>query len=96
MQSLREFLPSGFCEQMEKELGREQMLKLLWPAVVGSALAAQTSFRALRGDTLVVAVPEKGWVNLLATFERRILDATARFWGKPVASRIEFVLKESK
>lgn len=92
MQSLRDFLPSGFCEQMEKELGREQALKLLWPAMVGSALAAQAKFVALRGETLVIAVPEKGWIHSLAQFERRILDTALRFWGKPVAEKIEFIL----
>ena len=91
MQSLREFLPAGFCDQMEKELGREQALKLLWPAIVGSALAAQTRLTAVRGNVLVVAVPEKGWITSLASFERQILQASARFWGKPMAERIEFI-----
>jgi hypothetical protein len=95
MQSLREFLPSGFCEQMEKELGREQALKLLWPAIVGSGLAAQVKLLSLRGDVLVVSVPEKGWVSSLANFERQILDAITRFWGKPVAARIQFAQTES-
>jgi predicted nucleic acid-binding Zn ribbon protein len=95
MQSLREFLPSGFCDQMEKELGREQAFKLLWPAMVGSALAAQAKFVALRGNTLVVSVPERGWITSLATFERQILQAAMRFWGKPMAEKIEFISAEN-
>jgi len=91
MQSLREFLPAGFCEQMEKELGREEAVKLLWPAMVGSALAAQTKLLSLKGDTLVIEVPEKGWINSVAAFEHQILEASTRFWGKPLAARIEFV-----
>jgi hypothetical protein len=96
MQSLREFLPAGFCEQMEKELGREEALKLLWPAIVGSALAARAKPLGLRGDTLVIEVPEKGWISSVAAFERQILDASARFWGKPVATRIEFCIERAK
>jgi hypothetical protein len=46
---------------------------------------------ALRGETLVVAVPDKGWIRSLAVFEQQILQSAARFWGKPVATRIEFV-----
>lgn len=96
MQSLREFLPSGFCEQMEKELGREQAVKLLWPAMVGSALAAQARPLSLRGETLFVAVPEKGWLSSMASFERQILAASTRFWGKPIATKIQFVSAENK
>ena len=94
MQSLREFLPAGFCEQMEKELGREEALKLLWPAMVGSALAAQAKPLSIKGDTLVIGVPEKGWINSVASFEHQILAASTRFWGKPLAARIEFVCLE--
>ncbi len=91
MQSLRDFLPPGFCDQMEKELGREETLKLLWPAIVGSTVAASTKPLSLRGDTLIVAVPDRAWLNSLGSFEQQILNATARFWGKPVATRIDFV-----
>lgn len=92
MQSLREFLPPGFCEQMEKQLGREQTLKLLWPAIVGTKLAANTEPLSLSGDTLRVRVPDRVWQNSLESFEKQILDSAARFWGKPVAAHVEFVL----
>jgi len=96
MQAVRQLLPQGLWKVMEKELGREEALRLLWPAVVGRPLAAQTRLQRIvndgRGGTLVVSVADGEWRRPIASLGKMILDAVHSFWGRPVAERIEFVV----
>ena len=76
---------------MEKELGREESLRLLWPVIVGSKLGSNTRFQALRHRVLVIAVPDRTWKNNLEPLEKMILDAVCRFCGEEAARMVEFV-----
>lgn len=78
MQRLRESLAAGMVERIEKELGREAMLRLLWPHLVGSQLAANTELQAVQGATLVVGVPDRGWLQTLGSLQQQILEAVNR------------------
>ena len=92
MQSVRDFLPENFWKGIERELGREQGLRLLWPAVVGARLAGNTQLKSLRGLTLVISVPDRVWKGSLESLEKMILDAVNRFCKKQVGDTIEFVI----
>ena len=91
MNSLRDSLPKDFLGRMQKELGREEMLRLVWPLIVGSKLAGSTQFHGIRQNTLRVAVPDQTWKRTLRSMEKLILDAVHRYCGEEVGRAIEFV-----
>ena len=91
MELVRELLPENLWKAMVRQLGREEVLRLLWPALVGPRLASQTRLRQLRGATLLVSVPDPQWTRSLQPLEKMILDAVNRFPGSWRATAIEFV-----
>lgn len=91
MNSFRDLLPQTFLVQMQKELGRDEALRLLWPLIVGSKLGGSTEFRGIRQNTLRVAVPDRTWKITLRSMENMILQAVHRFCGEEVGRAIEFV-----
>ena len=90
MQPVRDFLPANLWEQMQAELGPEETLRLLWPVAVGARLAANTRLRAVRGKTLLVAVPDRTWKESLRPLEKLILETVNRLWKKTSWEAIEF------
>ena len=97
MQAVRELLPRDLWRAMEKSLGRDETLRLLWPAVVGRPLASQTRpVRVVndgRGGTLLVAVGDREWRGPIASLGEMILHNVNAFWGREVAARIEFIVE---
>lgn len=91
MKSLRDSLPEDFLGRMQKELGREETLRLLWPLIVGSKLGANTALQGIRQNTLRVSVPDQTWKKTLGSLEGMILEAVHRYCGEDVGSAIEFV-----
>jgi len=81
MELVRELLPENLWKAMVRQLGREEVLRLLWPALVGSRLASQTRLRQLRGATLLVSVPDPQWTRSLQPLEKMILDAKPKTIG---------------
>jgi hypothetical protein len=81
---------------MEKDLGREEALRLLWPAVVGRPLSAQTRLDRIVNDgcggTMLVSVSDGEWRGPIASLGQMILDRVNAFWGRVLAERIEFVV----
>lgn len=96
MQSLRDSLPNDFLSQMQSELGREETLRLLWPAIVGSKLGSNTALRSVRQKTLWIAVPDRTWKKTLRSLETMILEAVCRFCGEEIAQAIEWVEEPGK
>ena len=91
MNSLRELLPNDLLDRMREELGREEMLRLVWPLIVGWELGSSTQLRSVRQNTLLVAVPDRTWKKTLSAMEKMMLEAVHRFCGEEVARTIEFV-----
>ncbi len=91
MNSLRDSLPEGLLVQMQKELGREETLRLLWPLVVGANLAASTRLVAVRQNRLRIAVPDRTWKRTLGSMETIILAAVHRICGEEVGGAIDWV-----
>jgi hypothetical protein len=77
--------------QMQKQLGREEMLRLLWPVVVGPALGASTRLVSVRGSRLRIAVPDQNWKRELSALERTVLDAVHRACGEEFARSVDLV-----
>ena len=91
MNSLRDSLPKDFLGRMQKELGREETLRLVWPMIVGSQLGYSTQFLDIRQNTLRVAVPDQTWKRTLRGMENMILEAVHRVCGDEVGRSVEFV-----
>jgi len=91
VESLRSVLGAGLLQRIEKELGPESTLRLLWPHLVGAQLAAHTKLKAIRGGALIVAVPDRGWRRSLGALDRMILDAVNRWSGEHAYGAVEFV-----
>lgn len=90
MEALRESLTAGVLKQIEQELGRETMLRLLWPHLVGAQLAANTELKAIRGATLVIGVPDRTWLSSLGSLKTMILDAVNRL-GSETYDAVELI-----
>lgn len=98
MESLRSPLAAGFLKRIEKELGEEVTLGLLWPQVVGSGLARNTQLKAIRRGTLIVGVPDREWLKSLgslAALDRMILDAVSRLGTGRTYDAVEFIVEPS-
>ena len=91
MQSLRQTLAGGFLERIEKELGREAAVRLLWPCIVGAGLANHTQFKAIRGNTLLVSVPDRSWLDQLDSMNTTVLDAVNRMGIGKAFDAVQFV-----
>ncbi len=96
MEPARATLPQDLWKGIERSLGREEALRLLWSALVGPQLAGLTEVHTIRGTTLVVAVADREWQSPLHSMERMILEAVNRF-AKPWQARsIDFIVEPRK
>jgi hypothetical protein len=91
MKSLREALPDGFVARMQRELGSEETLRILWPMVVGAELGANTRLLSIRQNRLRIAVPDQTWKRTLLAMEQAVLEAVHRVCGKDVGRAIDLV-----
>src|SRR3989304_8142230 len=81
MERLRASLTAGLLPKIEKELGRETTLRLLWPQVVGPQLALHTELKGSRGTVLLVGVRDRSWIRTLGPLQSTMLDAINRWAG---------------
>jgi hypothetical protein len=81
MERLGESLAAALLPRIEKELGREATLRLLWPQIVGTHLAENTELRAARGTDLKVGVRDRHWMKTLDPLQGAMLDAINRWTG---------------
>ena len=92
MKSFRESLSANFLKNIEREVGREESLRLLWPVIVGRRLANNTRLHRIQNGRLILAVPDRSWRASLGSddLEKMILDAVNSLWGETVCHSIEF------
>jgi len=95
MKSLRDALPEGLLAQMQKELGQEETLRLLWPMVVGAELGANTKLVSIRQNRLRIAVPDQTWKRTLISMQQAVLEAVHRVCGEEVGRAIDLVEEAS-
>jgi hypothetical protein len=91
MESLRKSFGGGILKRIEQELGRDVTLRLLWPSIVGSRLAGNAQLTGVRGNTLIVSVPDRSWMGPLGSLDQMILDAVNRMGFEKALISIEFV-----
>ena len=92
MEPFREALSPDLWKRIERKLGREEALRLLWPALAGPQLAALAEMHGIRGATLILSVTDREWRSPLQSMEKMILDAVNRFRPQSPATAIEFVV----
>src|SRR5262245_50477436 len=72
-------------DQLDLELLRE-----LWPALVGDMLAGATSVTAIHGTTVVLNVPDLAWRKQLVRMKVQLLRHINEPWGAGRITEIAF------
>jgi hypothetical protein len=65
---------------------------LLWPEVVGEAVAQVTRAETVRGSTLVVTVTDSSWLQQLRYLEEPMVEKLNQALGQPVIEGLYFQL----
>ena len=65
-------------------------LKELWPNIVGSDLARNTSPETLSQGVLTVRVPSEVWKTQLLGVRSKMTRATNRYWNRAIVKEIRF------
>ncbi len=92
MEWIKACLPAELLRRIQEQLGLEESLRLLWPMVVGAQLGNNTRVKALRGETLIVAVPDPSWLGSLRSMETMVLEAVNRFFGRDICRGVELAV----
>lgn len=69
---------------------REELIRRIWPAVVGKVVARHTQVVAITGERVLVEVEDEAWRRQLAPLEGQILKKLRQALGKEGISRIVF------
>jgi predicted nucleic acid-binding Zn ribbon protein len=72
-------------EQLDLEL-----LKKLWPSLVGASLADATTVTAVHGARVVVNVPDRVWRKQLIKMQPQLLARMNEPWATPWIKEIAF------
>jgi predicted nucleic acid-binding Zn ribbon protein len=75
------------CWDTELDL---EVLRKLWPSLVGHGLAAATSVTAIQGTRVIVNVPDRVWRKQLAGMKRQLLAKVNEPWATPWIEDIVF------
>jgi len=67
-----------------------ELLRQLWPTLVGEQLATATRVTAIHGSTVVLTVPDRIWRRELARMKRRLLQRINEPWGAALITEIAF------
>jgi predicted nucleic acid-binding Zn ribbon protein len=68
----------------------EEAIRLAWPVVCGSKVAARTLPVEFAGGVLRVQVPDRAWCAQLSDLEQRYRQEFARLLGSDTVRQIEF------
>ena len=84
-------LIAGFrrAPQWDQELDLE-LLKKLWPSLVGAQLAGATAVTAVQGSRVVVNVPDRTWRKQLIKMTPQLLARMNEPWATPWIQEIAF------
>jgi len=75
--------------QWDHELDLE-LLRKLWPSLVGSQLAEAVTITAVQGSRVVVNVPDKVWRKQLVKMTPQLLARMNEPWATPWIQEIAF------
>ena len=71
-------------------IGDEDIVRGLWPAAVGKAIARHTGKMTVVRNTLVVEVEDAIWQKQLFCLSRQIVDRVQKLMGSTSIAEIEF------
>ena|SRR2546426_1887080 len=67
-----------------------EVLRKLWPSVVGAKLASATTVTAVHGSRVVVNVPDQIWRKQLIRMRPQLLSKMNEPWATPWIKEIAF------
>jgi len=67
-----------------------EVLRKLWPSLVGSKLANATQVTAVHGSRVVINVPDRIWRKQLITMRPQLLQRLNEPWAIPWIKEIAF------
>jgi len=67
-----------------------ELLRRLWPVLVGPELAGATAVVAIHGSRVVVNVPDQIWRKQLIRIRSQLLARVNEPWGTPLITEIAF------
>ena len=67
-----------------------EVLRKLWPALVGAKLAGATSVTSLQGSRVVINVPDQIWRKQLMKMRLQLLAKVNEPWASPWIKEIVF------
>jgi predicted nucleic acid-binding Zn ribbon protein len=84
-------LIAGFrkAPQWDEQLDLE-LLRKLWPSLVGTQLAEATTVTAVQGSRVVVNVPDRIWRKQLIRMKPQLLARINEPWATPWIQEIAF------
>ena len=81
MRPLHALLPHLLRKQPQKHLPVEEIVRSVWPHLVGRQIAARSQVFQLYRETLIVHVPDRAWQKQLRRLERQLLARVNRLLG---------------
>ena len=75
----------GWDEELDLEV-----LRKLWPSLVGATLAGATTVTAVQGSRIVINVPDMIWRKQLAKMRPQLLAKLNEPWTSPWIKEIAF------
>ena len=86
---------ASVLEEIIQRLGLDETVSkgaavVLWPEVVGEAVARVTSPETVRGSALVVTVADSAWLQQLRYMEEAIVERLNAAVGRPVIEGLYF------
>ena len=68
-----------------------EVLRKLWPSLVGSQLGAITSVTAVQGSRVVISVPDNIWRKQLVRMRPQLIAKMNEPWATPWIKEIVFI-----
>ena len=89
MRPLHTLLPHLLRKQPQKHLPVEEIVRSVWPHLVGRQIAARSQVFQLYRETLIVHVPDRAWQRQLRRLERQLLARVNRLLGQRLVTGID-------
>ena len=90
MRPLHTLLPHLLRKQPQKHLPVEEIVRSVWPHLVGRQIAARSQVFQLYRETLIVHVPDRAWQRQLRRLERQLLARVNRLLGQRLVTGMDF------
>ena len=82
-------MPHLLRKQPQKHLPVEEIVRSVWPHLVGRQIAARSQVFQLYRETLIVHVPDRAWQKQLRRLERQLLARVNRLLGQRLVTGMD-------